>query len=329
MAPSSLSAIQINRNGGVEVLEYKTDLPIPELKPGQLLIENAYIGINYIDNYVRSGLYPTSSFPITLGKEGSGTVLALASSGEFFGIKAGDRVTYNVANGAYATHTVVNADMTIVVPENVSLENAAAAPLQAMTAYTLLTDSHAVQKGDWILITAAAGGVGQWLVQMAKTFGAKVIATCSTSKMDLVKKLGADLVIDYSKDDYVQPVLDATDGKGVIAVFDSVGKATFDDSLKCVARKGTMVSFGNSSGAVPPFAISRLAQNNAKVLRPTLFNYIATREELETVAKAVWDFVERPEAKVDIYKIYPLKDAAEALTDIQSRKTTGKLLLKP
>jgi NADPH2:quinone reductase len=329
MTPSTLSAVQIGRNGGVEVLEYKTDLPVPELEPGQLLVENAFIGINYIDNYVRSGLYPTPSFPITLGKEGSGTVLALASSGNFFGIKVGDRVTYNVGNGAYASHSVVNADKTIVVPEHISLEDAAAAPLQAMTAYTLLTDSHTVQKDDWILVTAAAGGVGQWLVQMGKSIGAKVIATCSTSKIDLVKKLGADLVIDYSKEDYVKPVLDATDGKGVIAVFDSVGKSTFDDSLNCVARKGTMVSFGNSSGAVPPFAISRLAQKNVKVLRPTLFNYIATRDEMETVAKAVWEFMQKPGVKVDIYKIYPLKDAAEALTDIESRKTTGKLLLKP
>jgi len=169
----------------------------------------------------------------------------------------------------------------------------------------------------------------QWLVRMAKFLGARVIGTCSTGKIDLVKGLGADHVIDYSKGEYKGKVLEITGGEGVIAVFDSVGKTTFDESLECVARKGSMVSFGNASGVVEPLSILRLGKKNVKLLRPTLFQYIATREELETVANAVWEFMEKDKFKADIYKVYPLKDAARAQIDLEGRITTGKLLLKP
>lgn len=205
-------------------------------------------------SYFRTGLYKAPSFPYTLGREASGIIAAVADSGEFYGMKVGDHVAFS-GEASYASYTAILAAKAVKVPEAISLAEAAAGPIQAMTAWTLLHESHAVKPGDWILVTAAAGGVGQWLVQMAKYLGVKVIATCSTSKMELARKLGADHVIDYSKDDYVKPVMDITGGAGVAAVFDSVGKSTFDSSLECVARKGTMVSFGNASGAVEPFSI--------------------------------------------------------------------------
>ena len=253
--PTKTSGVLIEKTGGTEVLQYKTDIPVPQLKPGQILVKNEFIGINYIDTYFRTGLYPAPHFPYILGREASGIVQSVSPQGETYSIKAGDRVVY-MAEGTYAEYVAAPAAKAIKIPEGVSTKDAAAALLQALTAWTLIRDAHKVEKGDWILVHAAAGGVGQWLVQMLKHIGAKVIATCSTTKVDLVKSIGADEVIDYTTEDFVKRVKDITNGEGVPAVFDSVGKSTFDGSLECVARKGSMVSFGNASGTPEPLVIS-------------------------------------------------------------------------
>lgn len=249
-----MDAVLINQTGGTEVLEYTSGLPIPDLKPGEVLLKNEYIGVNFIDTYYRKGLYPITNFPYILGSESAGTVIAVASSGDLYGLKVGDKVVVH-SSATYSSHVAIPAARAVKIPVEISTTHAAAVSLQAMTAWCLVHEAYAIKPGDWVLVTAAAGGTGRWVVQMAKYLGATVIATCSTSKIDLVKKLGADHVIDYSKEDYVKPVLELTGGKGVVAVYDSVGKATFDTSLQCVARKGTMVSFGNTTGTVPPVDI--------------------------------------------------------------------------
>jgi NADPH:quinone reductase len=253
--PTTTSSVTISKTGGVEVLEYNPSLPLPPLKPGQILVKNEFIGINYIDTYFRSGLYPAPSFPYTLGREGSGVVQSVSADGETFGLKAGDRVAY-MADGTYAGYVNAPAAKAVRIPEGVSTQDAAAALLQALTAWTLIHDAHKVEAGDWILVHAAAGGVGQWLVQMVKHVGANVIATCSTSKVDVVKGIGADVVIDYTTEDFVARVKEITKGEGVRAVFDSVGKSTFDGSLESLAMKGSMVSFGNASGTPEPLVLA-------------------------------------------------------------------------
>jgi len=194
---------------------------------------------------------------------------------------------------------------------------------------TLIREAHLVKKGDWVLVQAAAGGVGLLLVQLLKAVGAKVVATCSTSKIDLVKSKGVDVVVDYTKDDFASKVKEVTNGEGVVAVFDGVGKSTFEKSFECVARKGSMVSFGNASGSPPPFTIARLSAKNIKLARPSLFGYLGTREEFETYSKELFSFVQKGELDVKIHEVYSLKDAARAQDDLEGRKTTGKLLLKP
>jgi NADPH:quinone reductase len=270
--PKTMAAISIAKTGGHEVLEYKTDLPVPTPKEGQVLIHNEYVGVNFIDtkvpsplspnvfltnfsSYFRSGLYKPPAFPYILGREGAGTVVSAPGTS----FRVGDSVVY-MAEAAYAEYTVAAAKSVAKIPSGISTQTAASALLQALTAWTLLQDAHPVKPGDYILVTAAAGGTGQWLVTMAKSIGAKVITTCSTGKIDTVKRLGADEVIDYSVPggmQFSQKVIGLTPNKeGVAAVFDGVGKTTFDECLASVKRCGSMVSFGNASGAVEPFAIS-------------------------------------------------------------------------
>jgi len=229
----------------------------------------------------------------------------------------------------YAQYTAASAKYAIKIPDAISTKDAAAALLQGLTALTLIRESYHVQKGDWILVHAAAGGTGLWLVQLLRAVGAKVIGTCSTTKMDLAKSHGADYVIDYTKEDVVKRVKEITGGEGCAAVYDGVGKSTFDISLECLARKGTLACFGNASGPPDPVTIARLSPKNAKLLRPTLFNYIATREEFETYSNELFDFMIKNKIDVRVHEVYPLKEAARAQDDLTGRKTTGKLLLKP
>ncbi|PVI03555.1 NAD(P)-binding protein [Periconia macrospinosa] len=329
--PETMKAVQIDQTGGVDVLQYR-DVAVPsELKEGEVLIKNEYIGINYIDTYFRGGVYSPPSFPYTLGREGAGTIAALGP-GTPSDLKLNGRVAY-FSVGAYADYVRVSADKVMPLPDTITTKVAAASPLQALTALTLIREAHPVKAGEWILVTAAAGGVGLWLCQLLKAVGARTIATASTAeKRELAKQNGAEVVLEYHEDNrdrFVDKVLEVTGGKGVAAVFDSVGQATFDSSLKVLTRKGTMVSFGNASGPVTNFALGRLADKNLKLLRPSVSSYITSREELLPYANELWNFIEKDGLSVKIHEVYPLKDVKRATEDIESRKTSGKLLLKP
>jgi len=326
-----MKAVLIEKTGGTEVLQYKTDVPVPEPKAGEVLIKNEYIGINYIDTYFRSGVYNPPSFPYILGREGSGTIAAVGPDAPS-DLSVGTRVAY-MGQYAYAEYVPVTTNYTVPIPESIDSKTAAASLLQALTAVTLIRDAHPVQKGEWVLVTAAAGGVGLWLCQLLKAIGARVIATASTEeKRALAKENGAEFLLEYHEEDrdfFTKKVLEITGGEGLHAVFDSVGKSTFDASLSVVRRKGSMVSFGNASGPVTGFALARLSPKNVKLVRPTLFNYIATREELQAATAELWKFIEKDGLNVKIHKVYELSDIVQATKDIESRKTTGKLVLKP
>ncbi|KAL0634368.1 NADPH:quinone reductase [Maublancomyces gigas] len=324
--PKTQTAVQIEAYGGVEVLQLKKDAPVPEIKPTELLIKNEYAGINFIDIYFRNGLYSVPAFPYTLGREAEGRVAAIGDS--VTGYKVGDRVAY-IGASAQAEYTALEPLHVAQVPAGVEGGVAAASLLQGLTALTMVRESYPVQKGDFILVHAAAGGVGLWLCQFVRAIGAYAIATASTDKkLQLAKENGAEFTINYSTEDWVSRVLEITGKKGVAAVFDGVGASTFEGDLEVLARKGSLVSFGNASGPVPPFAIARLAAKNLKVLRPQLFGYIVTREEFESYAGEILELIAAGKVNVKIHEVYPLADVARAQTDIESRGTTGKLILK-
>ncbi|KAI1107813.1 NAD(P)-binding protein [Jackrogersella minutella] len=326
--PSTQKGVIIEKTGGTEVLQYKTDLPVPTLAEGQILVKNEYIGVNFIDTYFRSGLYPAPHFPFILGKEAASTIVK-TGGGELYGLKEGDRVAW-MGDGAYAEYSAIRAAAAVKVPSALSSKVAAASFLQGLTALTLVREAHAVQKGDWVLVHAAAGGTGLWLVQLLKSIGANVIGTASTSaKVELALSAGASYVVNYSHEDVKSRVDSLTAGRGVVAVFDGVGRSTFDLSLDCLARKGSLVSFGNASGPVPPVAIARLSAKNARLLRPSVMNYIVTREELEHYSADLFGSIVKDGLDPRIHEVYPLSEAARAQQDLEGRKTTGKLLLDP
>ncbi|KAL8641225.1 MAG: hypothetical protein Q9228_001942 [Teloschistes exilis] len=328
--PKLMKAVQIERTGGIEVLQYK-DVPVPTPKNDEVLIKNEFIGVNYIDTYFRTGLYPSPK-PMILGREGSGTIASVGSGvSKSLGFAEGDEVAY-MGTSAYADFTACPAEKVLKIPDQVSSSDACSALIQGLTALTLVEETHKVQSGDWVLVLAATGGVGGWLCQILRAKGAKTIGTVgSEEKVATAKEQGADVVVidRPGQGDVLQTVKECTDGQGVAAVFDGVGKDTFDRSLECVARKGTVASFGNASGAVEPFLISKLSANNAKVARPTLYNYVATRQEFENYSDELFKMMIQNSFSVRIHETYPLKDVARAHTDIESRKTMGKLLLKP
>ncbi|KAI0593908.1 hypothetical protein F4775DRAFT_596799 [Biscogniauxia sp. FL1348] len=344
--PSTMKGIVIEKTGGTEVLQYKTDLPVPELADGQVLIKNDFIGVNFIDTYFRTGLYPAPRFPYVLGREGAGTVVRVSATGPTYGLKEGDRVAWS-GEGAYAEYSANAAERTFQLPPAPSSgsagvvypRDAAASLLQGLTALTLIREAHPVQPGDWVLVHAAAGGTGLLLCQLLRAVGARTIGTVSTpAKADLARAAGADHVIQYADRDsggavraadVKAKVLELTGGKGCAAVFDGVGRATFDLSLECVARKGSVVSFGNASGAVPPVNIMRLAAKNARLLRPTLFNYLVDRAEFEPYVAELFGFLASGALKVSVHHVYPLSQVARAHADLEGRLTTGKLLLDP
>lgn len=323
-----MKGVLIEKTGGVEVLDYRTDLPVPTPKEGEILVKNDFIGINFIDTYYRSGLYPSPK-PEILGREGEGTVIA-TGSGNLHNLKVGDRVVY-MGTGAYAEYTATPSAKAHIVPAALEPGIAAAALLQGLTALTLIREAYAVQKDDWVLVHAAAGGVGLWLCQLLRVVGARTIGTASTEeKLELATKNGANVVINYKEEkDFVGKVKEITGGEGVKVVFDSTGKDQFENDLEVVARKGSVISYGNSSGPVPPFAISRLSAKNLKIMRPTLFHFIYTREEFEHWTGELFDFIIKDKLNTRIHGIYPLAEVARAHTDLEGRKTTGKLLLKP
>ncbi|KAE8342266.1 hypothetical protein BDV24DRAFT_130618 [Aspergillus arachidicola] len=329
--PSTMKAVIVEKLGGPEVLEFKSDHPVPTPQEGQLLVKNNISGINYIDTYFRTGLYPSAK-PEILGREGAGTVVALGPGPNPYGFKVGDRVAW-MTTGGYAEYTAVPAAKTVKIPDEITDEDAIAGFLSGLTVITLAKETYAVQKGDWVLLHAAAGGAGFLMTQVLKSLGAKLIGTAGgPEKVALVKSLGADVVIDYRSEegkDWVKKVKEVTDGRGVDVVYDSVGKDTWEGSLEAVKRKGTIVWFGNASGPVPPLPLQKLSPKCVKVARPQLFGYIETREEFEFYVNELFGLLKSGQLKVKIHKVYPLEQAAQAHTDLEGRKTTGKLLLKP
>ncbi|KAK1447309.1 quinone oxidoreductase [Colletotrichum melonis] len=325
--PQTMNGIQIPRTGGTEVLTHHTDLPLPALAENQVLVRNEYAGINYIDTYFRTGLYK-APLPITPGREGAGTVVKShpSVSGQF---KEGDRVVYMGPFGSYSGYSAVNAAQLLHIPDALATDKAAAALLQGLTAWTFIREAGEVKKGEWVLVHAAAGGVGLQLVQMLRAVGARVIGTTSTDeKCALAKKNGAEFIVNSRSQDLVEEVAKITGGHGVDVIFDGVGKATFDSDIEMAARKGRLVVFGNASGAVPPFDILKLGPKNLKVMRPIVNGYTATREELEKYSTELFDMITSGKVEVAIHKAYPLKDVKQAHEDLESRNTTGKLILK-
>ena len=327
MLNAVMKAIQIQSTGGPEVLQL-VDLPIPQPGPGQVLVRVEATGVNFIEIYFRKGVYKTA-FPMIPGSEAAGTVEELGPGAN--GFKAGDAVASTAMMGSYAEYALVPAAQLVKVPEGLSMEQAAAAMLQGMTAHYLSHSTFPLKAGDTALIHAGAGGVGLLLTQMASRIGAHVITTVSTNaKAELSREAGASEVILYTEQDFEAEVKRITGGKGVDVVYDSVGKSTFDKSLNCLRPRGMMALFGASSGSVPPFDPILLNSKGSLFLtRPTLWHYIATRAELEWRAGEVLGWAAKGELKMRTEHTYPLADAAQAQIDLEARKTTGKILLVP
>jgi NADPH2:quinone reductase len=322
-----MKAIIVRRHGGPEQLEY-SDFDIPTLGPREAIVEVRAAGVNYIDTYHRTGLYPAEP-PFIPGMEGAGVVTAIAPG--VTEVAAGDRVAWAMARGSYAQYAIVPASKLVKIPDGVSFELAAASMLQGMTAHYLTHSTFPLKAGDTALVHAAAGGTGLLLVQMAKMRGARVIGTTSTAdKAELARQAGCDEVILYTETDFGSEVRRLTDGRGADVVYDSVGASTFEKSLDSLRPRGMMVSFGNASGPVQPFSPLLLSQKGSLFLtRPTLVHYCATREELLERAGDVLGWVASGKLSVRIHKVYPLAEAAQAHRDLEGRLTSGKLLLRP
>jgi NADPH2:quinone reductase len=322
-------AIVIHTHGGPEVLSWEGhDAGQPG--PGQVLLRQSAVGLNFIDVYYRTGLYPApNGFPLVPGGEAAGTVLALGEG--VSGLKVGDRVAYVSQVGAYAQERLMPADRLVKLPDGIGDEDAAGMMLKGMTAEYLLRRTFKVKAGDTILFHAAAGGVGLILGQWAKHLGATVIGTAgSPQKAALAREHGFDHVIDYNSQGFVAEVRDITKGALCDVVYDSVGKDTFPGSLDCLKPFGLFASFGQSSGPIPPFSISLLAQKGSLyATRPTLFVYNAKREALEESARALFDVVSSGAVKVRVNQRYALKDAAQAHMELEGRRTTGTTVLLP
>ncbi|CAG8513607.1 4050_t:CDS:2 [Diversispora eburnea] len=302
-----MKAIKIKNTGGPEVLKYE-EIPRPEITdPDDVLIKNHFMGVNFIDIYHRSGDYKIP-LPAVLGREGAGVVDSVGNNVK--DIVPGNHVVY-FGGSSYAEYTKTSTKY-------------------GLTAYTFVTQAYSVKNGDWILIQAAAGGVGGLLTQLVKNFGAHVIGTVSSpEKAELAKKAGAEYVINSTSQDVVKEIMQITNNEGVHAVYDGVGKATLETSLNCVRRLGTFISYGNASGMIPPFDIYRLSAKNVKLARPTIVNYIYTKEEFQQCTKELFDLIINGKLNIKIWKIYKLSEVRQAHEDLAQRKTSGKLLLEP
>ena len=322
-----MRAIQVSKVGGPDVLE-PVDLPRPSPKSTEALVELKAIGVNFIDVYFREGRYP-AKLPFIPGQEAAGVVVEAGS--DVKNVKSGDRVAFTGAFGSYAQFQAVAEHSLVKIPNGVEFRQAAAAMLQGMTAQYLSHDSYPIQRGDTVLIHAAAGGVGLLLVQMAKQLGATVIATAGTdAKAALAREAGADHTIVYATQDFEAETKRLTDGRGVNAVYDGVGKDTFDKDLNVLRPRGMLVLYGGSSGAVPPFDPMILSRKGSLSLtRPTLAHFIATREELEQRAGDVLGAIASGALTLRLKHDYPLDAAAQAHRDLEARRTTGKVLLIP
>jgi NADPH2:quinone reductase len=324
-----MKAIVVSTHGGPEVLEWR-DHEAGAPGPGEALIRQEAVGLNFIDVYFRSGLYPApNGMPLVPGNEGAGVVEAVGEG--VTTLKTGDRVAYAGPIGAYAQQRVIAADRLVKVPDEIGLDVAASMMLKGMTAEYLLRRTFEVKPGDTILFHAAAGGVGLIAGQWAKAIGATVIGTVgSAEKASLASAHGYDHVINYREEDFVSRVKEITGGKGVDVVYDSVGRDTFPGSLDCLRPRGLWASFGQSSGPIDPINIGILSQKGSLyATRPSLFTYIASRAELEMSAGALFGMVVKGDVKIEVNQRYPLSEAARAHSDLEGRKTTGTTVLLP
>lgn len=322
-----MRAIRVHETGGPEVLRFETITP-PEPGPGQVLVRVAAAGLNYIDTYHRTGLYKLD-LPFTPGSEFAGTVAALGPG--VTGWAVGDRVATSSGTGSYAELALVPADKLVRVPESVELKLAAAVMLQGMTAHYLAYSTFPLKAGDTCVVTAAAGGVGLLLVQIAKALGARVIGLVgSEAKADLARRAGADEIIFYAREPFAPRVRALTDGRGADVVYDSVGASTWEGSLDSLRPRGMLVSFGNASGPVPPFSpLTLSAKGSLFLTRPTLWHYIATPEELAWRAGDLFAWIGAGKLSVRVDREFALADAREAHIALESRQTAGKVLIVP
>jgi len=322
-----MQAIQVQTPGGPEALQL-VDLPVPIPKPDEVVIKISAAGVNFIDIYFREGRY-ANPLQFVAGQEASGIVSDVGH--EVKSLKPGDRVASTGISGSYAEYAAVPANRVIHVPAGITDQQAAAAMLQGMTAHYLVNSCYPLKKGETALIHAAAGGVGLLLVQMARNIGARVIGTAgSEDKANLAREAGADEVILYDRLDFEAETKRITEGKGVHVIYDGVGKSTFDKDLNVLRPRGYLILFGAASGPVPPFDPVKLSQKGSLFLsRPSLVNYIATREELELRAADVFSMIFAGKLKLRVEHVYSLREAQQAHRDLEGRKTTGKLLLIP
>ena len=323
-----MKAVKINKTGGPE------ELILEEItlgKPGndEVLIEHVAIGLNYIDTYHRSGLYPLN-LPSGIGMEASGIIKEVGPNVSNFSV--GDKIAYaGQPLGAYCTHRVYSTKNLVKVPENIDLNNVATLMTKGLTAFYLLYKTYTVKKDETILFHAAAGGVGQIFCQWAKSLNVKVIGTVgSDEKIDLAKKNGCDEVINYSKEDFAKKVMELTDGKGVPVVYDGVGKSTFEKSCECLQVRGTMVSFGNASGALDPINVTKTLQpKGLYFVRPSMQQYLRNREELNDAANMLFEKISSGKIKIEIYKKYKLDEVEKAHQDLEGRKIIGPAVIIP
>ena len=323
-----MKAVKIEKNGSPEVIKIEE---ITLGKPGndEVLIEHVAIGLNYLDNYHRSGLYPVK-LPSGIGIEASGIIKEVGPNVSNFSI--GDKIAYSAMPlGAYSTHRIFPTKNLVKVPDGIDLTLATTLMTKGLTTYYLLHKTYPVSSGETILYHAAAGGVGQIFCQWAKSLGCKVIGTVgSDEKINLAKKNGCDEVINYSKEDFAKRVMELTNGKGLPVVYDGVGKSTFEKSLACLKTRGTMVSFGNASGALSPIDVPKMLQPKGLFfVRPSMGQYLSTSEELNEASKMLFEKINSGQVKIEIFKKYKLDEAVQAHTDLKNRKITGPAVIIP
>jgi NADPH2:quinone reductase len=323
-----MKAVIINKTGGPEVLELK-DIKLEDPKSGEVLIKNEAIGLNYIDTYHRSGLYPVE-LPSNIGIEGAGLIEKVGPDVNKFNV--GDRVAYaSMPIGSYSTHRIFPTKKLVKVPEGIELENVVTLMTKGITVFYLLHKTYPVRSSETILFHAAAGGVGQILCQWAKSLGCTVIGTVgSDEKIKIAKENGCDHVINYSKENFAEKVKEITNGDGVPVVYDGVGKKTFDGSIDCLKVRGTMVSFGNASGPLDPCNVTKsLAPKGLYLTRPSIAHYTTTREELDEAANKVFEMFKTKKFNLKIFKKYSLSEVVSAHKDLESRKITGPAVIIP
>jgi len=334
--PKTMKAARVNKQGEINEIEV-VDIAVPVPKPDEIVIKTEWAGVNFIDTYFRGGVYPRPT-PFTLGQEAAGSLVSLPSSAEIVnseefkirGFKEGAKVVAN-GTGTFAEYVTVPWNQVQVIPDGLTTRQAAASLLQGLTALTFVEEAYKVKKGDWILVHAAAGGVGLILCQLASQFGATVIGTTSSQiKADIAKKAGAAHVINYTEESVSEGVLKLTNGRGVEAIFDGVGASTWEDNFTSIRRKGTIVSFGNASGVIPPFSLLKLGPKNVKVCRPVVNNYLTEPAEFHQYSSELLELIKNGKLDVAVHGEYPLttEGIRQTQTDITGRGTSGKLVVK-